>query len=169
MLATGGLVLVSQRSGPPGETSAKASAEPSAAGPREVLADWDEQRSAAWAQGDVAALRALYVTGSRTGRVDTRMLAAYVDRGLRVETLATQVLAVEVLDEKPDELTVRVTDRLVGGVVTGDETSTPLPRDRPTTRTLSLRLVDGVWLMAGARDQARAATSTSRASTSWKS
>ena len=168
VLATTGLVLVSQRSTPPAVSPATSRAEP-ASGPRDVLAGWDARRSDAWADGDVAALRELYVTASRTGRADARMLAAYADRGLRVVGLATQVLALEVLDETADELTVRVTDRVVGGVVTGDAGSTPLPRDRPTTRTLALRRVDGVWLMANVRDQASAADSTSRTSTSWKS
>lgn len=165
VLATGGLVLATQRSSPPEAAPAKA---PST-GPREVVAEWDARRSAAWAQGDVAALRELYTATSPTGRADAQMLAAYVDRGLRVDGLATQVLALEVLDEGAEELTVRVTDRVVGGVVTGDGTSTPLPRDRPTTRTLALRRVDGVWLVVSVRDQASAAASTSRTSTSWKS
>lgn len=171
VLATTGLVIVSQRSGPPASPPPPSSADDDApaTGPRGVLADWDARRSAAWAEGDVAALRELYVAGSQTGRADARMLAAYVDRGLHVAGLATQVLALEVLDESADELTVRVTDRIVGGVVTGDADGTPLPRDRASTRTLTLRLVDGVWLMATARDQASAADSTSRTSTSWKS
>jgi hypothetical protein len=171
VLATTGLVIVSQRSAPsaapPPPSSADAAAQPT--GPRGVLADWDARRSAAWAEGDVAALRGLYVTDSRTGRADARMLAAYVDRGLRVAGLATQVLALEVLDESADELTVRVTDRIVGGVVTGDGGDTPLPRDRASTRTLTLRRIDGTWLMATVRDQANAVASTSRTSTSWKS
>ena len=45
------------------------------AGPRDVLADWDARLGPAWAAGDVAALRGLYVRGSRSGRADARMLA----------------------------------------------------------------------------------------------
>ncbi|WP_036490903.1 MULTISPECIES: hypothetical protein [Nocardioides] len=169
VLTTAGVALFSQRSSPPG---AQAEASPPPAGastPRDVLAGWDARRSAAWAAGDVAALRELYVAGSSTGRADARMLAAYVDRGLRVDGLATQVLALEVLDEAADELTVRITDRVAGGVVTGEAGGTPLPRDRPTTRTLVLRRVDGEWLVVTVRDQDSAADSTSRTSTSWKS
>jgi hypothetical protein len=165
VLATAALVLATQLSPPPPETSTS----PPESGPREVLAAWDQRRSEAWADGDVAALRALYVAGSSTGRADARMLAAYVDRGLRVDGLATQVLALEVLDESSDEMRVRVTDRVVGGVVVGDAGDTPLPRDRPSTRTLALRRVDGEWLMANVSDQDSAADSTSRTSTSWKS
>lgn len=169
VLATALVVFVSQRSASPGQAAEDSNTELSATGPRQVLADWDQQRSTVWAQGDVEGLRELYVTDSATGRADARMLAAYVDRGLHVERLATQVLALEVLDEGTDDLLVRVTDRVIGGVVAGDGTWTPLPRDRPTVRTLALRRVDGVWLMDSVRDQARAATRTSRTSTSWKS
>ncbi|UUZ58722.1 hypothetical protein [Nocardioides sp. B-3] len=117
----------------------------------------------------MAALRDLYVAGSSTGRADARMLSAYVERGLRVEGLATQVLALEVIVEGADALTVRVTDRFVGGVVVGGPDSKPLPRDRPTTRTPVLQRVDGVWLVETASDQASAADNTSRTSTSSKS
>lgn len=165
VLATAVLVLAIQRPSPPPASST----EPPVVGPRDVVASWDASRSAAWEQGDVAALRGLYVAGSRTGRADVRMLAAYVDRGLHVEGLTTQVLSLEVLDESAGALSVRVTDRVVGGVVAGEGTRVTLPRDRASTRTLTLRRVDGVWLMATVRDQASAAASTSRTSTSWKS
>ena len=56
-----------------------------------VLHDWDARRSAAWAAGDPAALRSLYVAGSRTGRADRAALAAYAERGLRVPGLRFQV------------------------------------------------------------------------------
>lgn len=168
VLATAVFLLVSQRS-PTADGGRPAAASSPVSGPREVLADWDARRSAAWADGDVAALRDLYVADSPTGRADARMLSAYVDRGLRVEGLATQVLALEVIDESADGLTVRVTDRVVGGVVLGEAVSKPLPRDRPTTRTLALQRVDGAWLVVTARDQASAADSTSRTSSSSKS
>ena len=164
VLATAALVLLTQHSGAP---PAPVSAAPPT--PRDTLAAWDARRADAWAAGDVSALRELYVVGSRTGQADVRMLAAYVDRGLRVEGLTTQVLAWEVLEESADELTVRVTDRVVGGVVAGEGTSAPLPRDRATTRTVALRRTDDGWRVWEVRDQPRAAASTSRTSTSWKS
>ena len=163
--ATAGLVLVAQRT----EAPVASPPDASTTAPRDVLAAWDARRSAAWAEGDVPALRALYVAGSRTGRADVRMRAAYVDRGLRVEGLATQVLALDVIVESRGALSVRVTDRVVGGLVVGEGTSTSLPRDRATTRTLALRRIDGEWLVASVRDQASAEASTSRTSTSWKS
>src|SRR5688500_1040554 len=101
VLATGGLVVLTQRTvAPPVPVSAIGST------PRDTLAAWDSRRAEAWATGDVGALRELYVAGSRTGRADIRMLSAYVDRGLHVEGLTTQVLAWEVVDETPEALTV---------------------------------------------------------------
>ncbi len=137
--------------------------------PADVLAGWDARRAEAWSRGDVAGLRGLYVTGSRTGRADARMLAAYVDRGLHVDGLTTQVLELEVVEEATDRVTVRVTDRVVGGVIEGEGTTARLPRDRPTTRTVVLERIGDEWLVASVRDQPSAAASTSRTSTSWKS
>ena len=117
------------------------------AGPRGVLADWDARRARAWAAGDVAALRGLYVRGSRSGRADARMLASYVDRGLTVEGLRTQVLALEVLEASADRLEVRVTDRVAGATAVDGDTAIPLPDDRPSTRRVVLRRVAGEWLV----------------------
>ena len=121
-------------------------------GPRSVLADWDARRARAWAAGDVSALRDLYVDGSLSGRADVRMLASYVDRGLTVEGMRTQVLALEVLDESPVSLEVRVTDRVGGAQAVDGETVIPLPDDRPSTRTVVLRLVEGEWLVDEVRE-----------------
>ena len=53
------------------------------------------RRARAYARGDAAALRRLYVAGSRTGaRRRAPCCAAYVDRGLRVTGMRTQVLGV---------------------------------------------------------------------------
>ncbi|MCW2835878.1 MAG: hypothetical protein JWN68_3831 [Nocardioides sp.] len=149
VLATGDLVLLTQHpAAPPQPVSAAAPATP-----RDVLAAWDSRRAEAWATGDVEALRELYVAGSPTGRADVRMLSAYVARGLHVEGLTTQVLAWRVVDEAPDALTIRVTDRVVGGAVVGEGTSTLLPRDRASTRTMVLRRVDGDWRMWAVRER----------------
>jgi hypothetical protein len=122
--------------------------------PRDVLADWDARRARAWADGDVAALRRLYVHGSRSGRADAGMLASYVDRGLTVRGLRTQVLALEVLDASVDVVDVRVTDRVAGAEAVDGRTVVPLPDDRPSTRRVVLRLVEGEWLVDEVRDPA---------------
>jgi hypothetical protein len=50
-----------------------------------------------------------------------------------------QLLAVEVLHEERQVLRVRVTDRLIGAVVAGEDTRIALPRDRASTRVVELR------------------------------
>lgn len=112
-----------------------------------VLRQWDQARAAAWERGDPAALRSLYVPGSRAGKADVAMLSRWRERGLRVRGMRTQVLAAAVRVRGPDRVVLVVTDRLVGAVaVPGGE---PLPRDQPTTRRLELRRVGGRWLLAG--------------------
>ena len=110
-----------------------------------VLHDWDARRSAAWADGDPSALRALYVAGSRTGRADRAALAAYAERGLRVPGLRFQVASVGVVGRSPGRLVLAVTDRLAGAVAVGDGGRWPLPVDRWSSRVVTLRRVDGAW------------------------
>ncbi|MDR7255184.1 hypothetical protein J2X46_004186 [Nocardioides sp. BE266] len=142
-------------------------------GPAVVLAEWDERRAAAWAAGDVTELRSLYADGSRTGAADAKLLRHYLARGLRVEGLTTQVLALEVVDQTGRRLVLEVTDRVVGGSAVGGPTPIALPADRASTRRVVLVRPAERWLVAevreGARDQANAAASTSRTSSSSKS
>ena len=140
-----------------------------AAGPAAILAAWDERRAAAWAEGDAEALSGLYADGSRTGRADVHLLRAYRERGLTVEGLATQVLALEVLARSRARLVLLVTDRLVGGEAVGGATPVALPVDRASTRRIVLVRVGEAWVVAEARDQASAEASTSRTSSSSKS
>ena len=133
--------------------------------PEAVAADllhaWDQRRAAAYASGEPAALRPLYVPGSPAGRADRALLRAYDDRGLRVVGLRTQVLAVEVRRGTDRAWTLRVTDRLVGGVAVGRGERVALPRDRPSTWRIRLVRHDGAWRVAQARP-ARTTASTSR-------
>ena len=118
----------------------------------EVLRSWDAQRSAAYAAGSVPMLRDLYVTGSRAGRSDVRLLRRWTGRGLRVEGMRTQVLGMQVLSRGDDRLVLRVTDRLVAATAVGAAGTTPLPRDRADTRVLTLRRgSDGAWRVAAVR------------------
>lgn len=128
-----------------------------AVGSLAVLRDWDRSRAAAWAAGDPAALRRLYVPGSRAGRNDVAMLRAWTGRGLRVERMSMQVLAVELRQRTDRRLVLVVTDRLVGAIAVGargQTGETALPRDRPTTRRLEFRRVGGRWLLASAQEVA---------------
>lgn len=137
--------------------------------PRAVLAAWDRRRARAWAAGDVAALRRLYVGGSRAGSADVAMLRSYVGRGLLVRGLRTQLLALDVLRESPELIEVRVIDRVIGGTAVAGRRRLALPDDRASVREVLLRRVGGAWRVVEARDQASAAASTSATSSSWKS
>ena len=148
---------------------AAAPAAPVAPGAARVLAGWDERRAAAWAAGDVGELERLYAAGSRTGAADVRQLRHYLARGLTVEGLTTQVLALDVAQRSPGRLVLVVTDRLVGGRAVGGASPVALPADRASTRRIVLVRAGEDWLVAEARDQARPAASTSRTSSSSKS
>ena len=151
------------------------SAHPSAArlvrsGPAAVLASWDERRAVAWAEGDARALLRLYADGSAAGAADVRLLRDYLRRGLRVEGMATQLLALRVVARSPGRrLEVVVTDRVVGAEAVGSGARIPLPVDRPSTRRVVLVREHGRWLVSAVRDQDNAADSTSRTSSSSKS
>lgn len=153
---TAGTVLLGLAvSTPPGGSRAVAP-RPAAATPREpareplaVLHAWDVRRARAWARGDRAALRDLYVPGSVAGRRDVAMLTAWDERGLRVRGMRMQVLAVDVRQHTADRLRLVVTDRLASAVAVGRGTRVVLPRDAASTRTVLLRRWAGEWRVAG--------------------
>lgn len=117
-----------------------------------VLRAWDRDRASAWAAGDVEALRGLYASGAEAGREDVAMLRRWRARGLRVEGMAMQVLAVDVRARSSGHLVLVVQDRLVGATAVGRGRRTALPRDEPTTRRLELRRVSGRWVLVTARE-----------------
>ena len=123
-------------------------AEAAAAG---VLRTWDLARAAAWAAGDAQALRRLYAPGSRAGRVDVAMLAAWRARGLRVEGLSTQLLAVRVVRRTPHRWVLRVEDRVTRAVAVGSGQQRRLPADRAGTSVVELVSVGGAWRVASVR------------------
>jgi hypothetical protein len=129
-----------------------------------VLSGWDRRRAAAYSRGDVGALRSLYLPGSGAGVADMAVLRAWLQRGLRVEGLRTQVLARRVLVSGSHRLVLRVTDRVVGGVAvrasvravvggaapggTAPGVRARLPADRPGERTVTLVRHEGRWVVA---------------------
>ena len=153
----------------PAVRAAPASVPAAPSGPAAVLAAWDRSRAAAWAEGDAGALSRLYVDGSRTGAADVRLLRHYRARGLTVTGLTTQVLALDVVDRTSSRLVLVVTDRVVGGRAVGARTPVALPADRASTRRVVLTSEGGRWRVVEARDQASAAASTPRTSSSSKS
>lgn len=130
-----------------------------------VLHEWDVRRAAAWESADPAALRATYTPHSSAGRADVAMLRAWRERGLRIEGLRMQLLSVEVVSARHDRLVVDVADRVAAGVVVPG--GAPLPRDEVTRHRMVLRQVEGEWLVAAVRDQARPARTTSATVRSW--
>ncbi len=120
----------------------------------DVLRAWDRARSRAFADGDLAALRRLYVPGSTAGTSDVRLLRAYLDRGLHVEGMQMQLLALEVLARTPARLRLLVTDRLAEAVAVGEGVRRALPSDRASTRVVVLRRTEdgGEWRVASVSD-----------------
>lgn len=114
-----------------------------------VLHDWDRRRARAWSDGSVHRLRMLYGRHSASGAADRAMLATYRQRGLRVLGMRRQTLAVRALHATGRRLTLRVTDRLVSGVVVGDAIRQRLPRAGFESQTLTFRRSSRGWIRVG--------------------
>ncbi len=113
-----------------------------------ILAEWDQQRSSAWAHGDAAGLASLYVDGSSAAVADVSMLRRWQRRGVHVRGLRTQVLRLEVLERGRDRWVLDVTDRVIGGRAVQGARTQVLPTDAATRRRIDLRRRDGRWLVA---------------------
>jgi hypothetical protein len=116
--------------------------------PLAVLRAWDKRRAKAWAKGDTKALEQLYEAGSQAGERDVLMLSGYVDVGLRVEGMTTQVIESEVVQLSGSRIVLEVTDRIVGGVAVGATGSTTLPRGKPAQRRVTLVRTKGGWVVS---------------------
>jgi hypothetical protein len=93
------------------------------------------------------------VVGSAAGAADLRLLDAYRAQGLRVVGMRMQVLAVAVLEARPDRWSLRVTDRLARAVAVQGGRRRDLPRDRSSTRVITLmRGPDAVWRVSSVSD-----------------
>ncbi len=142
-----GVVALSERAPAQGRAPA-----PSAAavtdGPVAVLRRWDQARASAWSGGDVRRLRSLYVAGSAAADRDVARLRRWLDRGVRLRRMQTQVIRAEVLGSAEDRWVLEVTDR-VARAVTDD--GTRLPSDAASTWRITLRRVDGEWRVAAVR------------------
>lgn len=116
-----------------------------------LLRSWDQARAAAWAAGDAEALRRLYRPGADAGRADVAMLRAWADRGLRVRGLATQLLAVQVVERAPGRWLLRVRDRVAAAVAVGNGVRHELPAHRAAESIVELVAADGVWQVRSVR------------------
>ncbi len=139
-----GVLVLSERE-PAALKAAPTASGPVTDGPAAVLREWDRRRAAAWVSGDLDRLRALYVPRSTAGQRDVARLSRWLDRGLRVRRLETQVLRVRVLEERRDAVLLAVTDRIARAETTS---GLRLPGDVPSAWRIWMRLVGGEWRVA---------------------
>ena len=126
-------------------------APPGSAAPVRLLRSWDLRRARAYAEGDAAALRRLYVPGSRAGAGDVRLLRSYRRRGLHVTGMRMQLFAVQVVAHTAGRWRVRVTDRLAGAVAVGHGQRIRLPRDQASSHVVTLVRRAGTWQVGSVR------------------
>ena len=131
-----------------------------------VLREWDRARSAAWARGDVAALRRIYLPGSRVGAKDVAMLSRWVDRSLRVRRMTMQVHSVHLRVQTERRIVLDVTDRLAEAVAVpaGGGRPRALPRDEVTTRRLVFGSTRDGWVLAAVYERPLARTESTSGS-----
>jgi len=114
-------------------------------GPVALLREWDRRRAAAWSSGDVAGLRSLYVRRSTAGAHDAARLSRWLEVGLRVRHLETQLLRVRVIEERPRVVQLAVTDRIARAETTD---GLRLPGDATSTWRVTMRRIGGEWKVA---------------------
>jgi hypothetical protein len=95
----------------PSQVAPEARTEPTA-GWVAVLAALDTARSRAFAEGDEAALSAVYLTGSPAGRRDAAVLSRLAGAGVRAAGLRLDTTAVRLVGRSPGRVQLRVTDVL---------------------------------------------------------
>jgi hypothetical protein len=116
-----------------------------------LLRRWDSRRAAAYARGDVTALRRLYAPASGAGRADVDLLQRYVERRLVVRGMQAQVLALHVRRWTRHRVVLLARDRLVGAVAAaahGRPTRRALPADGVDRWRLTLERRADHWVMS---------------------
>ncbi|HLR83450.1 MAG TPA: hypothetical protein VK059_00795 [Nocardioidaceae bacterium] len=114
-----------------------------------VLQRLDDRRERAYVRGDPSLLDRVYVRGSAVRRADTRLLRAYVRRGLHVEAVPMRLRDIEVVSRRDRRVRLRVVDRL--GVVRVRHAGGPwraLPADQPTEHVITLYRAGDDWRIA---------------------
>lgn len=111
-----------------------------------ALAELDEVRAQAFAEGRPQLLSQVYVRGSGARVTDAATIADYERRGGRVVGAELRVLSCEVLAESSRRVRLDVVDRLgPARIVWDDDASTALPRDEPSRRVVTLVRTAGGW------------------------
>ncbi|MFW6775192.1 hypothetical protein ACOACO_12980 [Nocardioides sp. CPCC 205120] len=151
--------VVADVTGPSGASGAARPAAPAVPVAVALVRGWDERRSTALADGDAAALRALFAPGPRgdaLAAADLALLAAYDARGLRVVGLGFQLVGVDVVTahagttDRPATLVVAVRDRMPrAAVARGEVVVAHLPARAEARRVLRFERHGGDWLLAG--------------------
>ncbi|MFI2707967.1 hypothetical protein ACH5WX_10505, partial [Nocardioides sp. CER28] len=85
------------------------------------------------------------------GDADVAMLRDWTTRGLAVDALTTQLLAVRVLGHGQHRWVLRVRDRVTGAVAAGAGRSEPLPAGATAVREVVLRRLGDGWRVASVR------------------
>jgi hypothetical protein len=116
-----------------------------------ILARLDRRRALAYAAGDPARLRSVYVPGSTVLRHDVAMLRAYQRREVRLTGVRLRLLDVAMLRRSDAYARLRVVDRLDRPTAHTAKGSVRLPRDRATERVIVLRDAGEGWRIAAVR------------------
>lgn len=117
------------------------------------LAALDQARETAFASADPARLAAVYVAGSRGLRADAAAIEAYAARGGRVVGAELRVLSCRVVRASDDRAQLEIIDQLARAHVLWDDgSSTWLPHDRPSRRSLTVVRTGDGWRISEAVD-----------------
>ena len=118
---------------------------------RQTLLGLDLHRAAAFAAGDPARLDHVYASPDAASD-DAEIIAAYAERGARLEGVLLQVDRVTVSERSDRRVRLDVTDRLGPARVRwSDDALTTLPSDRPTRHVVVLVMTDGGWRISESR------------------
>lgn len=118
---------------------------------RTVLQRLLRKRAAAYARGDPAALRDVFVSGSSVLRRDQALMRAWSRRGLTVRGAVVLVRSVHVLDAPGGRVVLRTIDRLGPVHAVGVGRFMALPRDRLSRHRIVLVRRDVGWRIAAVR------------------
>lgn len=116
------------------------------------LAVLDQARASAFAARDPGRLVDVYASASTGRRADATTIDAYASRGGRIVGAELMVLSCRIVRSSPSRVRLEVVDQLGRTRVEWDDgSSTELPRDRPSRRSITVVRTDDGWRIARAR------------------